>query len=183
MHEERIMAVWRKLSKIFNEPQSGIPIYMAYEPVISEKIITQEYYEKLMNGEFSITKIIRIISYACLKKLPKLKKDQTFVPLRESFIQIILASQSFYPIDEGECKRAQMTIFKIKNVWVNKLRRFGDEKEPRVFPIVNDERLINKLMYGLHRNEGAMHNFMSRLHNSVEAVLRLIFLMNIGYIQ
>ena len=55
LHEERIMAIWRKLSKIFNEPQTGIPIYMAYEPVISEKIITQEYYEKLMNGEFSIT--------------------------------------------------------------------------------------------------------------------------------
>ena len=73
-----------------------------------------------------------------------------------------------------------MNIFQVEKIWVNKLRHFEEETEPRIFPMLADTRLINKIILSFHRNERTRNSFPARLHNSTEAVLRLNYFSEKG---
>ena len=136
-------------------------------------MVQREYYENKMDDEgVDIYKMVRILSWGIMKMTPKLKEGEDFIPTYEAFHQIVIASQSIYPVNEKECVRRQMNIVKAYDVVLNSLRTTGSEENGRLMPIIEDERFQKKIIQYHHKNSVCKSVFGKRIHNSAELVMR-----------
>ena len=139
-----------KVLKVFvnklNLKRSEMPMYTVYKPLIKERLVSDSNYEAIMDNEsLGMKRLVRQLSYGIMKVAPALKVNQIFIPVYESFHQLVLASQQLHPINEAECKKHQMNLHKSEEgVLLNTVRKSGSDKTGRVFPVIADQRFKKK---------------------------------------
>ena len=77
-------------------------MYAHYSPFSSEIKIDKEFYNKLMDSNFTFDKILRLLSLGVIL-LAKNGKVYRFDPYKEGFHQLVLASQSYIPVSKEDC--------------------------------------------------------------------------------
>ena len=128
-----------------------MPIYTQYSPQVLVNWVKESYYEQIMTSGWPLDKILRLLAMG-VTRLAQEKRSEGFNPYFEGLNHLMSASQSYFPIQQSECKKISMSLHQVNEIWVNKMRRYNTEEKVRVLPVIFDTRLLKIVICFLHMN-------------------------------
>ena len=151
-----------------------MPVYSQYTPQILVNWLKIDYYDKLMDSNWPLDKILRILSIG----VTRLVDGEGFNPFFEAYHQLIFASQTHFPIQKKECNR--MSLHQSCGVWVDKKRRYGNDERERVLPVIFHTRLLKIIIGYYHMDRESRSIFSRRLHHPAESINRQNIMSEVG---